>query len=84
MSLNRPLLVTSIRLRTGNIPLNAFGYQMRILDSPNYTTCNTREYYRENLYLARFSGMYPDQTLYSRSLFDICPKQCVFIRSSIT
>ncbi|KAL0849736.1 hypothetical protein ABMA28_011694 [Loxostege sticticalis] len=42
-NLTRQLLVISMRLRSGHIPLNAFGHLMKVVDSPNCTTCGIRE-----------------------------------------
>jgi ribonuclease HI len=41
--LNRPLVVTSMRLRSGHMPLNVFGHLMRVVDSPDCCICHVRE-----------------------------------------
>ncbi|CAH2105345.1 unnamed protein product [Euphydryas editha] len=41
--LSRQMLVTSLRLRTGHIPMNAFLFMMKVAQSPNCTLCNTKE-----------------------------------------
>ncbi|KAF9417392.1 hypothetical protein HW555_005489 [Spodoptera exigua] len=43
VKMNRQLLVTCLRLRTGHIPMNAFGHLMKVTNSPNCLTCNLRE-----------------------------------------
>lgn len=43
VKLSRRMLVTSLRLRSGHAPLNAFGFMMNVVQSPNCTVCNTRE-----------------------------------------
>jgi ribonuclease HI len=41
--IERSHLVTALRLRSGHVPLNSFGYMMKKVDSPNCTICNVVE-----------------------------------------
>lgn len=41
--MNRQEVVTALRLRSGHIPLNSFGFMMRKVDSPNCAVCGVVE-----------------------------------------
>lgn len=43
IDMNRNDLTTAFRLRSGQIPLNSFGFMMNKVDTPNCTVCNVVE-----------------------------------------